>query len=183
MRYGGIEEAIDQGIKADIVILSHVLEHFTDPTNELKAVRRLLKSDGMVYVEVPGILNVHVHRWDCDFMWFIVLAHTYLFSKSPLEYLIRKCGYQVQYSDEFIHMLCRPSATELDDIGIAAQHAGLVIQYLQDCERKRIPRYLVKRCLLFVRHVGGATLRILGVYPLARRLYHKILSIPRKYLT
>ncbi len=51
--YGGIREAIEKGIKADIVILSHVVEHFTDPIEELNNLRRLLNSDGICYVEHP----------------------------------------------------------------------------------------------------------------------------------
>ena len=179
LRYGGTKEAIDQGVEADLIILSHVLEHFADPMNELKELRRLLKPGGIVYIETPGILGPDIRKVDYDLMRLIVLAHTYLFSKYLLGHFVRKCGYHVQYSDECIYMLCRLPTTELDDAGTAGQHAQVVIQYLRDCERKRIPRYLWKRCRSFV----SQTLRILGVYPLARRLYHKISGISGKRLT
>ena len=37
----------------DLIILSHVLEHFASPLEELHALRRILKSDGFMFIEVP----------------------------------------------------------------------------------------------------------------------------------
>ena len=164
IRYGGIKEAIDQGIKADIVILAHVVEHFTNPVTELKDLRKLLESDGACYLETPGVLNIHNSY--IDLMRLLQNAHTYSFSKVMLNYLVKKCNYEIQYCDEFIRMLCKPSSKEFINIKIEPQHSRLVIEYLKDCEKKRIWRVLTRRAVV-------AALKTVGIYPLAKKLYHK----------
>lgn len=169
MHYGGIKEAVDKGIRANIVILSHVVEHFAHPVTELKNLKNLLETDGIVYIEVPGIFNLH--ESDYDLMWLIVLAHTYLFSKITLSYLVKRCEYEIQYCDEFIRMLCKPSNKEFADVEIKRQHSKEVIEYLKDCEKKRIWRAMVKRCRLSLRRYVVPALKMVGIYPLVRKLY------------
>ena len=42
---------------ADLIILSHVLEHFIDLNKALSRLRNLLSEGGYIYIEVPGIFN------------------------------------------------------------------------------------------------------------------------------
>lgn len=44
-------------IKADIIILSHVIEHIIDLQEALKNIRNKLTNNGIVYVEVPNAIN------------------------------------------------------------------------------------------------------------------------------
>lgn len=37
----------------DIIHLNHVFEHFNDPQKELKELIRILKNDGLIYIEIP----------------------------------------------------------------------------------------------------------------------------------
>ena len=46
-------ESIDES-DYDIIILSHIVEHFREPTKYLKDLKRLLKKDGYMLVEVPN---------------------------------------------------------------------------------------------------------------------------------
>jgi SAM-dependent methyltransferase len=39
----------------DCIILSHVLEHFTDPLLQLKKFAKLLRKNGVIYIEVPNV--------------------------------------------------------------------------------------------------------------------------------
>ena len=52
-------EAMINPKKYDLIILSHVLEHFLDLDSELNNISLLLKEDGIVYIEVPGLLKIH----------------------------------------------------------------------------------------------------------------------------
>ena len=177
LRYGGIEEAANQGMKADIIILSHVVEHFTDPVGELKHLRNLLSSGGMVYIEVPGILNLHVHRSDCDFMKLLVLPHVYYFSARTLCYLVNMSGYEVMVVDEFIQMLCNSSHKTFATTEINLDHSKKIIEYLKDCEKKRRFRALAQR-LRFVSTIPKRaiviSLKAVGLYPFVRKLYRKV---------
>lgn len=42
-----------QPLKADLILMSHLLEHLTNPRATLNAARQALRSDGLLYVEVP----------------------------------------------------------------------------------------------------------------------------------
>lgn len=114
--HGGTKEAIEKGVKADIIILSHTIEHFTDPTKELNNLRKLLNPNGICYFETPGVFSIH--KSYIDPMKYLQNAHTYSFSKVTLSNLTKRCGYEIRYCDEFIRMLCRPSIVQLTNIKV-----------------------------------------------------------------
>ena len=60
LRPGDVEVLADYAGKADIVILSHVLEHVPEPRPFLRRAADLLHPEGVLYVEVPGIDNPKV---------------------------------------------------------------------------------------------------------------------------
>lgn len=53
LQEGGLETAQADGVKADFVILSHVLEHADDPVEFMKGVRTILKEHELVRITVP----------------------------------------------------------------------------------------------------------------------------------
>ena len=58
LEHGDIESLYQYG-KADLVILSHVLEHFPKPLEALKKISQGMSDGGYLYVEVPGVFNIH----------------------------------------------------------------------------------------------------------------------------
>jgi 2-polyprenyl-3-methyl-5-hydroxy-6-metoxy-1,4-benzoquinol methylase len=173
LRYGSIEEAVNESVRADIVILSHVIEHFTDPITTLKDIRKVLKYDGVCYLETPGILNIH--NTYLDLMGLLQNAHTYTFSMITLSYFVKSAGYEVQYCDEFIRMLCKPLSTQHSSaFEVDLNHSTLVIKYLKDCEKKRLYRRFDKTLRSVIKRVIVAILNAMGLYNLSKDLYHKI---------
>ncbi len=59
IRFGSIE-CLSGKTSADILILSHVLEHIEDPIKFLQNAKDLLVDDGLIYIEVPGVDNPRV---------------------------------------------------------------------------------------------------------------------------
>lgn len=63
-------------VKFDLIILSHVLEHFNNPFAEFKKIRLLLKSNALLFVEVPNVPFKHLSylrekkRFGCHLLWF-----------------------------------------------------------------------------------------------------------------
>jgi len=45
-------------VKYDLIVLRHVFEHLTDPEKCLKKIRKILKPDGLLYIEVPDSQNI-----------------------------------------------------------------------------------------------------------------------------
>ncbi len=95
---GGIEILEGLGKKADLIIMNHVLEHFTDIEMGLKRVRNLLSDNGSLYIGVPGL-----YKWDRNSLF--QNAHNYQFCGNTLCYVMYCCGFEEYYLDETIESL------------------------------------------------------------------------------
>ena len=99
---GTIDDLLEFGGGADLVVLSHLLEHVPCPIQLLDNVTRLLAPDGCVYVEVPGIRN------GIPFVDQLQIAHTYYYDSLTLQMVMRKAGFSCVYDDERIQAIYRP---------------------------------------------------------------------------
>lgn len=81
----------------DAVMLIHVIEHFSAPTNALRHIRQLLQDHGMLYIECPNLSAPFA-----TFSRLFHYAHTYNFTHHTLIKLAEACGFQVVqvFSDE-----------------------------------------------------------------------------------
>ncbi len=98
----GTIKDLPNNIAPDLVIYSHVLEHVLDPTNELSQVRSILKDDGILYVEVPGINNLSAY--ELDFLRYLQNAHVFHFSLSSLTNLLSLNNFQLAWGNEKIKL-------------------------------------------------------------------------------
>jgi 2-polyprenyl-3-methyl-5-hydroxy-6-metoxy-1,4-benzoquinol methylase len=69
-------------VKFDLIILSHVLEHMTDPVDVLKLLATKLSPDGHILLEVP---NYYGHQ-------SVDLGHNFLFTPTSLTNVCRAAG-------------------------------------------------------------------------------------------
>mgnify|MGYP003802959663 CR=1 FL=1 len=81
--------------KLDMIILFHVLEHIIEPVTFLKKLKKLLKSNGKIIVEVP---NYDDHQLDSNksyrnFYW--QRAHIHYFTPKILRMVLHKAGFTV----------------------------------------------------------------------------------------
>lgn len=86
---GGIKILGKINKKFDLIILSHVVEHFQDFNKELKEILKYLKDDGLVYIEVPNLDN----KYNLD---QIQNAHNYYFTTNTLIYYCSKLGLKIK---------------------------------------------------------------------------------------
>src|SRR3989344_1028799 len=86
--------------KADLIILSHVLEHLINPVVELKRIRMLLKETGKLYVETPGIFNTHNSY--SNFSFSLQHAHAWYFTLESLRNLVEPIGFKFLDGNENI---------------------------------------------------------------------------------
>lgn len=75
----------------DMVVMRHVLEHFTDPYEALKDMHALLKPGGRLYVAVPNMGSWHsrFRGWPGYEPY-----HVQYFGKQSLAVLLRRSGFQ-----------------------------------------------------------------------------------------
>lgn len=87
-----LEEKADR----DVILLIHVIEHFSSPSRALSHIHSMLKDDGLFYVECPNIGAPFA-----TFGRLFHFAHIYNFTPATLIALARKCGFEVvkQFTD------------------------------------------------------------------------------------
>ena len=76
----------------DCVTLWHVLEHVPDPLALLKEVRRILRPDGFVYIEVPNAGGWAARRFGHRWLAYDVPKHLFHFSPRTLTALGQRVG-------------------------------------------------------------------------------------------
>ena len=83
---GNAQNVLSLDKKFDLIILSHVFEHFIDLKDELNTLRQLLNPNGLMYIEVPGVLKIHDKKYyDFSFLGYSIHAHMYNFTLITLK--------------------------------------------------------------------------------------------------
>lgn len=101
---GTIETTINQlNIKPNLIIYSHVFEHILDPNKELEQIKKLLAIDALLYIEVPGIKNIH-NNYN-NFLKYLQNAHVYHYTLRTLNNIMNKNGYKMKCGNEVINSL------------------------------------------------------------------------------
>ncbi len=85
---------------ADLIVLSHVLEHLLDPLDVLRRIHTALVPGGCLYVEVPNIPRETLpqypdHRWAPRYDE----PHITFFSKATLSEMIERAGFAIAFCD------------------------------------------------------------------------------------
>lgn len=124
----------------DLVIYSHVVEHLLDPNEELALVYKLLPANAHLYIEVPGIRNLE-KPYKHDFLLYLQNAHTYHYSNTSLDNLLKRNGFNKVMSTDFVRGIYQKSATELEQ-NFENDYQS-TMQYLEQLEkdRSRFPMY------------------------------------------
>lgn len=120
--------------KFDLIILSHVMEHFLDINRELNIIKRLLKKNGVLYIEVPGVFNMH-YSYDCDFLKSLQNAHTYYFTLETLKQIMELNGFLYLNGDESIKSMFKVSEDKIDKKIMNFYEE--IKEYLMDLETNR----------------------------------------------
>lgn len=107
LRQGNIEVLAGE-VPADLIILSHVLEHFVDPIAQLKQLHSLLAPKGVIYVEVPGVFWLK-KSYNQNIARYLQNAHVYHFTLQSLDYVMALAGFRCIQGNEKIQTLYIPN--------------------------------------------------------------------------
>ncbi|MFH1905618.1 MAG: class I SAM-dependent methyltransferase [bacterium] len=77
----------------DIVIIKQVLEHLLNPNDVIKEIHRILKEDGIVYVEVPNFNCAEAQLFGKFWYNLEVPRHLYQFTKKTFRAIFEKNGF------------------------------------------------------------------------------------------
>lgn len=85
--------------KVDYIFLFHVLEHIAEPLKILKKLKKVLKPNGQIVIEVPNaddaLLTLYKNKAFSEFTYWS--PHLYLYTSSTLSTLLEKAGYKAEY--------------------------------------------------------------------------------------
>ena len=88
-----ILESVPQEGSFDLVIANHVLEHVVDPLGALRELHAATAPDGQLFVSVPDLGTVHVHR---SLKYAVNELHLNSFTFSGLRSLLALTGFEVE---------------------------------------------------------------------------------------
>ena len=157
----------------DLIIMSHVLEHLSDPNSELSRVRSLLGEKALLYVEVPGIHNLFFNFYDLDFLGYLRITHNYCFSRTTLSNLLLKNGFEVQSIDNRISAICRKGGKNISFQNDYKTAMGYLCRLEVLKKFAFVTPFKIRRFIEGV--VCGASKKI-GLYGFARSVYRKIIN-------
>lgn len=101
-----IADVTEATLPADLVIMSHVVEHFTNPLDTIKKIKQNYP-DTLIYIQVPGLIGMAGKSF--DIRRFIDPAHVSYFTLGSLTNLMSMCGYRRVAGNSFIHSLFAPA--------------------------------------------------------------------------
>ncbi len=104
LQLGGIENLKDEVKKYDLILINHVLEHLLDPIYAIQLIKKSLKTNGTLYVSVPGFKNPKYYFSPTkSFLGSLHIAHLYHFTKISLIRLLNE--FEVIYIDNEIRSI------------------------------------------------------------------------------
>ncbi len=128
LKVGNIEELKNYPKKANLIIVSHVLEHLHNLDKTLKIFKECLDEEGYLYVELPGIFKLQNQYG--NFLSFLGIDHLFHFTLLTLRKLLAENGFIIVAGNEEIMALFQPSSQK-NTIKISKDYIYDILTYLR----------------------------------------------------
>lgn len=93
------ERAKIQDSYFDLVIFNHTLEHMDDPVEVILKAKRVLKGDGLIFIDVPNFGSLAARFWGERWKYLLPQEHKWHFTPKSLFLLLKKSGFRVIYQE------------------------------------------------------------------------------------
>lgn len=93
VRRASVDELLHQNTLYDVITISHVIEHVSDPNVLLKNLHRLLKPGGFLWLETPNIQSLNSIKFGPDWVNLDPPRHLVLFNPVSLRESLAKAGF------------------------------------------------------------------------------------------
>ena len=164
----GTVEHLSESKKPDIVIYSHVLEHISNPINEINTLKKFLHKNSLVYVEVPGIKHLHL-SYKQDFLKYLQFPHLYHFTLTSLHNCLKKCGFELIAGNEIIQALFK-----IGNVNNSYDNEyDSSISFLKDLEKIKTNPYNIHRLKFKIFGIITYFLGLTNTKHLAQSIYNK----------
>ena len=103
--HGGLDKCLELG-PVDILIMSHVFEHFVDIKDSLALIEKITHDNTLIYVEVPGVVDLpNKLEYMYDYQDYSVLAHIHNFSLGSLTSVFSENGFNLFKGTEYVRAI------------------------------------------------------------------------------
>lgn len=142
VRAGSLAELVASGVRPDLLVVAHVLEHLADPRQFLVSARATLATGGVLFVEVPGLRNLDHPSYAGDLLSYLQVAHLFNFTQATLTRLVESAGFEVLAGDETARVLGRVAGAPGTDAHWNRNCEGArdTLSYLGAKERQHVSR-------------------------------------------
>jgi SAM-dependent methyltransferase len=130
IRLGGIEQFSAEHGNFDVIILSHVLEHVSDPASFLKSAANLLKPGGYIYIELPGYREISFARYRGKLLRYLRIFHPFNFDLEALTILACRSGLEFKEGSEWIQAWFRKPNNMSGFSPVLRKRKGLQIYFM-----------------------------------------------------
>lgn len=79
----------------DLVILNHTLEHMTSPIDVLQKVKRILRSDGVLFIDVPNFSSLSVSIYKNKWPYLLPQEHLWHFTDKAFKRILPQLGFKI----------------------------------------------------------------------------------------
>lgn len=80
----------------DVIMMSHVVEHFPDPLTTLSLTNRLLKPGGLLIIRTPDFSSFDAKYYREKWSGLSIPFHLYFFTPKSLCKMLKKTGYKIK---------------------------------------------------------------------------------------
>jgi 2-polyprenyl-3-methyl-5-hydroxy-6-metoxy-1,4-benzoquinol methylase len=80
--FHGTVEEFETDEQFSLIFMSHVIEHVLDPVATVTKLSKLLRSGGVLYVEMPNVASLDASLWKDNWGLIHYPRHLYLFDRS-----------------------------------------------------------------------------------------------------
>lgn len=120
LAFGLVEEQLEQYKNADLIILSHLIEHLENPLQFISLLRENTGPNVIIYAEIPGLFGVcnkgvSVDGPYCsttDFLATLQFEHRFYYDKVSFNNLMKKSEFIDIYSDDWVRGLYKKNKSE-----------------------------------------------------------------------
>jgi len=157
----------------DLIIISHVLEHITNPINFINEILEYLKDEKYLLVEVPGIFDIKKTYYNPSL--YFQNAHIFNFYKYYLNQFFKILGLKIIYSDERCTLILqKPKNWKISDISnIYDQNMPYWATKIEVELKKQQLLYLLKLNPYYLRASIVSILEKLGLKQTLKKLINK----------
>ena len=166
----GSDDLLDEE-SIDLLILSHVMEHYLSPLSELQKNIRKIKKGKYLLIEVPGIFSI----LECYFNPILYFQSAHVYNYYYYEYLVnmyQQLGLEVIFGDERCTFICKKKenwkSTSLLTIeipqNISNKYPDLILSFLhkqKEAYKKRVFsfKFLKYKLLMCANKIGYQKVR------------------------